>query len=77
MSYDASAQTLRCPFCGSEQLDKKPDAKEIAPDGVVPFVVTRDQAVESMRKWLGQGFWRPGDLATSAAVVKMTPVYVP
>ena len=44
MSYDASAQTLRCPFCGSEQLEKKPDAKEIAPDGVVPFVVTRDQA---------------------------------
>ena len=77
MSYDASAQTLRCPFCGSEQLEKKPDAKEIAPDGVVPFVVTRDQAVESMRKWLGQGFWRPGDLATSAAVVKMTPIYVP
>ena len=77
MSYDASAQTLRCPFCGSEQLEKKPDAKEITPDGVVPFVVTRDQAVQSMRQWLGQGFWRPGDLATQAAVVGMTPVYVP
>ena len=70
-------QALRCPFCGSEQLDKQPDAKEIAPDGVVPFVVTRDQAVAKMRQWLGQGFWRPGDLATEAAVVKMTPIYVP
>ncbi len=77
MSYDASAQALRCPFCGSEQLDKQPDAKEIAPDGVVPFVVTRDQAVATMRQWLGQGFWRPGDLSTEAAVVKMAPVYVP
>jgi hypothetical protein len=77
MSYDASAQTLRCPFCGSEKLDKKPDAKEISPDGVVPFVVTREQAVDSMRRWLGQGFWRPGDLATQAAVVAMTPIYVP
>ncbi len=77
MSYDASAQTLRCPFCGSEQLDKKPDAKEISPDGIVPFVVTRDQAVATMRSWLGQGFWRPGDLATEAAVVAMTPIYVP
>ena len=77
MSYDASAQTLRCPFCGSEQLDKKPDAKEISADGVVPFVVTRDQAVATMRTWLGQGFWRPGDLATEAAVVAMTPIYVP
>ncbi len=77
MSYDASAQALRCPFCGSTELDKKPDAKEIAPDAVVPFVVTRDQAVETMRNWLGHGFWRPGDLAESAAVVAMTPIYVP
>jgi predicted RNA-binding Zn-ribbon protein involved in translation (DUF1610 family) len=77
MSYDASAQTLRCPFCGSEQLEKKPDEKEIAPDAVVPFVISREQAVATMRVWLGQGFWRPGDLAAEAAVVKMTPIYVP
>ena len=77
MSYDASAQTLRCPFCGSQQLEKKPDAKEIAPDGVVPFVVAQEQAVSGMRQWLGQGFWRPGDLATQAAVVGMRPVYIP
>jgi hypothetical protein len=77
MSYDASAQTLRCPFCGSEQLEKKPDAKEIAPDAVVPFAIERDQAEASMRTWLGQGFWRPGDLAAQAAIVKIAPVYVP
>ncbi len=77
MSYDASAQTLRCPFCGSEQLEKKPDAKEIAPDAVVPFAVSQELAVAGLRQWLGQGFWRPGDLATQAAVIKMTPVYIP
>src|SRR5215813_3731834 len=77
MSYDASAQTLRCPFCGSEQLEKKPDEKEIAPDGVVPFVTTREEAIACMRQWLGQGFWRPGNLAAQAAVVGMTAVYVP
>lgn len=77
MSYDASAQTLRCPFCGSEKLEKKPDEKEIAPDGVVPFVTTREEAIACMRQWLGQGFWRPGNLAAQAAVVGMTAVYVP
>jgi hypothetical protein len=30
-----------------------------------------------MRRWLGQGFWRPGDLAQRAAVTTMTAVYVP
>jgi hypothetical protein len=77
MSYDASAQTLRCPFCGSEQLEKKPDAKEISPDGVVPFAIQQDQAIARMRQWLGQGFWRPGDLAAQAAVVGMRQVYIP
>ncbi len=77
MSYDASAGTLRCPFCGSTELEKQPDAKEIAPQSIVPFVVAQEQAIASMRQWLGNGFWRPGDLSQEAAVVKMTPVYVP
>lgn len=77
MSYDASAGQLRCPFCGSEELSKQADAKTIAPTRVVPFAVTRDQAVAKMRNWLSQGFWRPGDLREQALVVAMTPVYVP
>jgi hypothetical protein len=77
MSYDAQAQALRCPFCGSEQLKQQADSKEIEPSAVVPFRVPRDQAEALLRHWLGQGFWRPGDLAKQAQVVKMQPVYVP
>jgi hypothetical protein len=77
MSYDAKAQALRCPFCGSEKLTEQADAKEIAPSSVIPFQVPRDQAEALLREWLGRGFWRPGDLAKQAEVVKMQPVYVP
>ncbi|MCA9154636.1 MAG: hypothetical protein R3C99_14565 [Pirellulaceae bacterium] len=77
MSYDASAQSLRCPFCGSTHLDEQPDAKSLSPQQVVPFAIEREQALAAMRKWLGQGFWRPGDLASAAEVAKMTAVYVP
>jgi hypothetical protein len=77
MSYDASVQALRCPFCGSEKLEPEADKKDIAPQGVVPFRVTKENAVAAMRQWLGQGFWRPGDLAEAAAIVKLEPVYVP
>jgi hypothetical protein len=77
MSYDASAGALRCPFCGSTELVKQPDAKEIAPEGIVPFAIPREQAVAAMRKWLGSSIWRPGDLSEQALIVSMTPVYVP
>lgn len=77
MSYDASAQTLRCPFCGSEKLEEKQNTKTISPRRVVPFVVHRDAATMSLRGWLQKGIWRPGDLSTAAIVTKMTPVFVP
>jgi hypothetical protein len=58
-------------------LEEKPPAKSLSPSRVVPFAVDRDSAVVAMRKWLGKGFWRPGDLSERAAVTKMTAVYVP
>lgn len=77
MSYDAKAGTLRCPFCGSEQLEAQHDAQILAPTGVVPFAINQERAISSMRSFLGQGFWRPSDLSEAAAIVTMTPVYVP
>jgi predicted RNA-binding Zn-ribbon protein involved in translation (DUF1610 family) len=77
MSYDASVQTLRCPFCGSEKLTQQADAKTLSAEYVLPFLIAHDDAASRMRAWLSKGFWRPGDLSRSAAITKMTPVYVP
>ncbi len=77
MSYDASAQNLRCPFCGSERMDQQRDAKQLSAERIVPFAVDREAATALLRKWLGTGFWRPGDLAASSVVTAMTPVLVP
>jgi predicted RNA-binding Zn-ribbon protein involved in translation (DUF1610 family) len=77
MSYDASAGSLRCPFCGSQDLRQQADAREIGPRRVVPFSLSREQAEAGLRSWLGRGFWRPGDLSQQAALVSMTAVYVP
>jgi hypothetical protein len=43
----------------------------------VPFAVSHEQALGLLRRWLGQGIWRPGDLSEQALVVSLTPVYVP
>jgi predicted RNA-binding Zn-ribbon protein involved in translation (DUF1610 family) len=77
MSYDASARTLRCPFCGSEKLAEQQDAKVLRPNWVVPFAITQDDALNRMKQWMGSSFWRPGDLAQAAVVTKLTQVYVP
>jgi hypothetical protein len=77
MSYDASAQTLRCPFCGSLGLSETSDGKTLAPQRVVGFQVSRGQAEQILEQWLGTGFWRPSDLSRSAVIENMAAVYVP
>ena len=77
MSYDASAQTLRCPFCGSEKLHEEKNAKVLAPERVIKFEVSQSQALDALRKWLPGSFWRPSDLAEQAVVTGLTAVFVP
>jgi hypothetical protein len=77
MSYDASAESLRCPFCGNEGLDRQNDVKVLAPNRVVPLRVGRGEAEQRMRQHLGKGFWQPSDLAQAAQLTKMNAVYVP
>ena len=77
MSYDASAQTLRCPFCGSTKLEEQKNVKMLRPKWVVPFVIAQQDALARLRQWLGSSFWRPGDLAQHAVVTTLTQVYVP
>ncbi|MBN2216111.1 MAG: hypothetical protein JW719_01915 [Pirellulales bacterium] len=77
MSFDARAGSLRCPFCGSVDLKQEQDRKILSPNRVVPFRVSREEAEAKLRASLGRGLFRPGDLSERAALVKMTPVYVP
>ncbi len=77
MSFDAREGKLRCPFCGSTKMNRREDAKVVSPRRVVEFAVAENEAEQRLREWLGRGFFRPGDLGQKAAVVEMTPVYVP
>lgn len=77
MSYDASARALRCPFCGSTEMEKREGARSIRPDGVVTFSIGHEQAEKILREWLGRGFWRPADASRASTIGEMTAVYVP
>ena len=77
MSYDASAQTLKCPFCGSTDLSEDDSRGILAPDVVLPFVISREDAQRRLVDWLGSGFWHPGDLKTAAVVTELRKVFVP
>jgi predicted RNA-binding Zn-ribbon protein involved in translation (DUF1610 family) len=77
MNYDASAQSLKCPFCGSVDLAEDPSKGILAPELVVPFAIDRAEAQTRLRGWLGSSFWHPNDLRTTAQMTELRAVYVP
>jgi RNA polymerase subunit RPABC4/transcription elongation factor Spt4 len=77
MNYDAGAQALKCPFCGSVDLAEEPGRSILAPELVIPFAIDRAQAEGSLRAWLGASFWRPDDLRSAAQLTDLRAVFVP
>ncbi len=77
MSYDASAQSLRCPFCGGQQLRAQKDARTLRPNWVVPFRTRLADAENALRTFLASGFWRPGDASRASMIGEVTQVFVP
>ena len=77
MSYDARVQNLHCPFCGNEKMEVIKDQKLLAARLLVPMKLEKDRAMEILKKWLGQGIWRPFKLFDRATVVKLQPIYIP
>ncbi len=77
MSYDASAQNLRCPFCGSEKLDEDKSNRTLRAKYIIPFNTSQDDILAALKKWLGSSFWRPSDLVQRAVLTNVTAVYVP
>lgn len=77
MNYDAHAQTLKCPFCGSVDLVADSSQGILAPEFVVPFAFDRAEAATRLRAFLGSSFWHPGDLREGAQLTELRAVYIP
>lgn len=78
VAYSAGQQALNCAYCGSNYVvdtPTRPDMEE--PKRIVPFVVDQENARKLFQDWLGKGFWRPGDLKSSARMDALAGVYLP
>src|SRR5512147_1587328 len=65
MLVSEDERTATCAFCGTPYVragEARPD--RLAPEFVLPFTVSRREAEEAFRAWLGTGgIFCPGDLA--------------
>ena len=74
VAREANAATT-CPWCGSHLQPAGPAFEEEVPDFAVPFSVGREQAVESLNKFVRNTWFTPDDFEVE--VTRTQAVYVP
>ena len=75
--YDALETAAVCPFCGSTQVMPAATEKTIAPGGVCPFEVTKQDAGAAFTKGLKRKWFTPKKAKKSASPEAFQGVYLP
>ena len=77
-TLDPHVAASACAFCGTTAVvESPPDPNIVRPEGLLPFRVTRDSALQSFRSWLQTLWLRPNDLKRSSRVSSMQGAYIP
>lgn len=66
----------RCASCGNTTLQRV-SSNTTAPDGIIPFSITKTQAAEIFSRWVGSRKFAPNDLKLMARSKKLIGMYTP
>ena len=68
----------QCDFCGVQIVAQAKSADPmLAPEGILPFRITRQAAGVALREWLGSRWFAPNALKTLAQPDAISGVYLP
>lgn len=74
---EAETTATHCSFCGAPVLLADRLTGDLAPAKVIPFTISKDEAVAAFRKWTKNGRLTPPGFASGDRIKKMTGMYVP
>jgi hypothetical protein len=77
-ALDPHVAASACAFCATTAVVEAPaNANVVRPEGLLPFRVTRDSALQSFRKWQSSLWLRPNDLKSASRVSALQGAYIP
>ncbi|SIS52717.1 zinc ribbon domain-containing protein [Paracoccus saliphilus] len=78
MQFDGDSHASACPFCATPVVIDTGTTRHIKPQGVLPFVLSEEQARAAMEDWLGRLWFAPsGLLAYARRGRRMSGIYSP
>lgn len=77
-TLDPHVAASACAFCGTAAVVESPaNPNIIRPEGLLPFRITRESALQSFRKWLHGLWFRPNDLKRASRMSSIQGAYIP
>lgn len=75
--YDALEVANTCPYCQSNHLMEVSAENALAPNGVAPFQVTKQQANDQFNKWIKGKWFAPNEAKRTARADAFNGLYLP
>lgn len=66
-----------CPYCGTSNIEELVESIAYKPDGIVPFAITKEEAISKYKSWLKTRKFVPNKLHKMAQLNKMEARYFP
>ncbi len=77
MNTPENISASKCPNCGSYHIFEERISGEYTPHLILPFTVSKDKAVEAIRKEFKKRVFTPAGFLSHASIDKMEGFYVP
>lgn len=76
-TFEGNTVADRCPYCDTPLVLEKGSNKTIKPRSLLPFKISRDEALTLFRKWILSRWFAPNRLKHMAMRGQLNGVYIP
>lgn len=77
VAFKKSETAKVCPMCGSTQIDAEKQLNGVAPDGIIPFKVDKEDAQANFHKWVKSRWFAPNKLKQAYQQGRLDGIYIP
>lgn len=75
--FDSFVTATKCPFCSATNIVKLKDVGGLKPDGILPFLYTKEMAYEAGKNWIKKKFFALSSFKKNFKPDNFNGVYVP
>lgn len=73
----AETAATKCSYCGAAVVIADRLSGQLSPAKVIPFTISKEEAMAAFQKWCRKGLLTPKDFMTADRIKSITGMYVP